>query len=80
MVDKAADEIASFAELAAESGHTGQHWDLVFVSSMSGRGGVAPNSDEADQPLRLMVQAIHEGRVADFAVFDREGTPLGFVL
>ncbi|MBN8737535.1 MAG: ribonucleotide reductase subunit alpha [Xanthomonadales bacterium] len=78
-VDKMPDEIASFARLAAESEQTGQHWDIVFVGGLEGRGGIAPNSDEADQPLRFMVNAIHDGRVGEFAAFDREGHAIRFV-
>lgn len=72
-VDKAPSEVASFEALAAESANTGLDWDLLFVSSLSGRAGIAPGSDEAAQPLRFMVNAINNGRVADFAVFDRDG-------
>lgn len=78
-VDKLPEEVAGFAALAAESGQTGQHWDIVFVGSLDGRAGVAPNSDEADQPLRFMVNAINDGRVSEFAAFDREGHALRFV-
>ncbi|MGH8214951.1 MAG: ribonucleotide reductase subunit alpha [Rhodanobacteraceae bacterium] len=78
-VDKSPDEIADFASLVEESGRTGQHWDIVFVGSLEGRGGVAPNSDEADQPLRFMVNAINDGRVSEFAAFDRDGHPLRFL-
>ncbi|TAN07956.1 MAG: ribonucleotide reductase subunit alpha [Rhodanobacteraceae bacterium] len=78
-VDKAPQDIASFAVLVEESEQTGQHWDIVFVGSLEGRGGVAPNSDEADQPLRFMVNAINDGRVGEFAAFDRAGNALRFV-
>ncbi len=78
-VDKAPHEVASFAALVTESETTGQHWDIVFVGSLEGRGGIAPNRDEADQPLRFMVNAIHDGRVGEFAAFDRAGNALRFV-
>lgn len=78
-VDKAPHEIAGFAALAAESEHTGQHWDVVFVGSLEGRGGIPPNGDEADQPLRFMVNAINDGRVSEFAAFDRAGHAIRFV-
>ncbi len=78
LVDKLPEEVASFEALVAESEHTGQHWDIMFVSSMEGRGGIPPSSDEADQPLRFMITAINEGNVSDLAAFDREGTPLNF--
>lgn len=78
-VDKAPREVDSFAALAAESELAGQPWDIVFVGSLEGRGGIAPNSDEADQPLRFMVNAINDGRVGEFAAFDRSGHALRFV-
>lgn len=78
-VDKAPEEIDDFASLAAESDVTGVRWDVVFVASLAGRAGVAPNRDEADQPLRFMVHAINEGRVEQFAAFDRDGNALRFV-
>ncbi|KGM53772.1 ribonucleotide reductase subunit alpha [Lysobacter daejeonensis GH1-9] len=77
-VDKAPAEIASFDALAAESTTTGQNWDIVFVGSLAGRAGIAPSTDEAAQPLRFMVNAINNGRVSDFAAFDRNGEVLQF--
>lgn len=77
-VDKAPSEIASFETLVEESANTGLDWDVVFVASLSGRAGVAPSTDEAAQPLRFMVNAINNGRVAEFAAFDRAGNVLQF--
>lgn len=77
-VDKAADDIESFQMLVEESEKTGQPWDIVFVICLSGRAGVAPSADEAAQPLRFMVNAINNGRVAEFAAFDRAGNVLQF--
>lgn len=77
-VDKAPQDITSFAALAAESAATGQAWDLVFVAALDGRAGIAPSSDEAAQPLRLMVNAVNDGQISRFAAFDRDGTPVQF--
>ena len=77
-VDKAPADIASFEALVEESKTTGQDWDMVFVGSLSGRGGIAPNADEAAQPLRFMVNAINNGQVAQFATFNRQGEVLQF--
>ena len=77
-VDKAPDQGASFTALADESESTGQDWDMVFVGALAGRAGVVPSSDEAAQPLRFMVNAINNGRVSEFAAFDREGQVIGF--
>lgn len=72
-VDKLPDEVADFAALVNESMQTGVDWDIAFVGSLAGRGGIAPNSDEADQPLRLMLRQIEAGMIADFLTFDRAG-------
>lgn len=77
-VDKAPEDIASFAALVEESAATGQPWDIVFVASLSGCAGVPPSADEAVQPLHFMVNAINNGRVAEFAAFDRDGDVLQF--
>ena len=72
-VDKSPDEIVDFAMLAEESRQTGIDWDILFVAAMPGRGGHAPSSDEASQPLQLMVQAIKGGRIGEFLAVDRNG-------
>lgn len=77
-VDKLPAEVAGFQALAEESSATGIAWDLVFVAAMDGRAGFAPSSDEAARPLRLMVNAIHDGQIGRFAAFDRQGEPVQF--
>ena len=72
-VDKAPDDIDSFAALQEESTRTGIAWDVLFVASLPGRGGFAPSSDEAVQPLRMMVEAIKGGRIGEFLAVDRQG-------
>lgn len=72
-VDKLPEEIASFGALAEEARATGVTWQVLFVAAMSGRGGHAPNSDEAVQPLRLMVEQIKGGRIARFLAADTNG-------
>lgn len=77
-VDMTPEDITDFAALVAESEQTGLHWDVMFVGSLSGRGGIAPSDDEAEQPLRLMVAAINEGRIDGLAAFNRQGEVLSF--
>lgn len=72
-VDKLPDEIRDFSRLVEESRHTGQDWDIVFVSALDGRGGYAPNSDEAVQPLNMMVSKIQAGMIGDFIPFNQQG-------
>lgn len=77
-VDKTPDELDSFADLLAESKKTGQAWDVVFISTMSGHGGIAPNSDQAEQPLQMMVQSIQSGSINGFLAFNNTGDILEF--
>lgn len=72
-VDKRPEDIASFEALSAESAETGLAWDILFVAAMSGRAGVQPNQDEAVQPLNMMVNAVKNGRISQFAAIDRSG-------
>ncbi|MES3022953.1 MAG: ribonucleotide reductase subunit alpha [Pseudomonadota bacterium] len=77
-VDKTLEELGSFEELVAESRHTGADWDIVFVSSMSGRGGKAPASSEAEAPLNMMVTYIHTGEIGRFLAFAKDGELVKF--
>ncbi|AZT84990.1 ribonucleotide reductase subunit alpha [Marinobacter sp. NP-4(2019)] len=72
-VDKTPDEVSDFQALVEESRQTGQAWDVVFVAAMSGRGGMAPSSDEAQQPLTMMVESVRLGHVGNYLPLDREG-------
>jgi hypothetical protein len=72
-VDKLVGELGSFAELVEESRHTGAHWDLAFVTTMSGRDGKAPTSNDAEPSLKMMVAAIESGKFDRFLTFNRAG-------
>lgn len=72
-VDKTPDEIESFAALREESTRTGIDWDILFVAALPGRGGFAPSTDEAVQPLQMMVEAIKGGRIGEFLAVSRQG-------
>ena len=72
-VDKTPAEVADFSQLVDESRNTGQNWDVVFVAAMSGRGGVPPSSDEAQQPMTMMVESIRMGHVGNYLPLDVSG-------
>ncbi|MDN7124758.1 ribonucleotide reductase subunit alpha [Pseudidiomarina terrestris] len=72
-VDKLPQDVAEFSTLLAESERTGVDWDIAFIASMSGRAGQAPSSDEADQPLTLMVNKVKAGSIADFVTVNKQG-------
>lgn len=75
-VDKAPEDLGTFAALAEESRQFGQDWTIVFVAGLSGRGGRAPTSTEADQSLQRMIEAIKTGAFGSFMPFDRQGNPM----
>ncbi len=77
-VDKLPEELADFAGLLAEAERTGVAWDLVFAAGLAGRVGLAPSSDEAEQPLKMMVGAIEAGSIGNFIAFDRDGQAVSF--
>lgn len=77
-VDKLPEEINDFASLLAESKHTGKTWDVVFVTSMSGQGGVAPSSDAASRPLDMMVESLRNGNIGNYLAFNPAGELLQF--
>lgn len=72
-VDKTPAEAASFGALVEESQATGQHWDMLFVAAMAGRGGAAPSSEEAEQPLNQMVESIRTGHLGHYLAMTRAG-------
>ncbi len=72
-VDKTPEEAPDFGALVEESRATGQSWDAVFIAAMSGRGGMAPSTDEAQQPLTMMVESIRLGHIGNYLPLDIEG-------
>lgn len=72
-VDKLPQELSSFESLVEESRQTGKNWNIVFVSSLSGRAEIAPGSDEAVASLELMIQAVKNGAIGNFLAFNRNG-------
>lgn len=73
-VDKLPAEQPHFDGLVSESKNTGIDWDIVFVTTMSGRAGIAPGSDEATQALKMMVESVKQGTIGNFLALDRTGT------
>lgn len=72
-VDKTPQEVSEFSVLVEESRNTGQAWDVVFVAAMSGRGGILPSSDEAQQPMTMMVESIRLGNIGNYLPLDASG-------
>jgi hypothetical protein len=75
-VDKAPEDLDTFAALVEESSHFGQDWAVVFVASLSGRDGHTPTSAAADQSLQRMIESIKTGSLGSYITFDRQGEPM----
>jgi hypothetical protein len=77
-VDKALNELGSFSDLVAESRLTGQDWKVVFVACLPGRFGSMPTSEEAQEPLKKMVDSIRNGAISNYLAYDSDGNQLQF--
>ena len=77
-VDKAPDELTTFAALAEESRASGPEWAIVFVAGLAGHAGRVLTHDDAEGPLQRMVDAIKAGSHRSFVPFDRDGQPVLF--
>ncbi|MEO8754375.1 MAG: ribonucleotide reductase subunit alpha [Casimicrobiaceae bacterium] len=77
-VDKAPDELTTFAALARESEASGPGWAIVFVAGVAGHDGRTLTHDDAEVPLQRMVDAIKAGSHGSFIPFDRDGQPVLF--
>ena len=73
-VDKRPDELASFAMLVEESNQFGSNvWGIVFAAALSGTANRAPTSEDAEEPLQRMVEAIKRGEHGSYIPFDAQG-------
>ncbi|MDH5358338.1 MAG: ribonucleotide reductase subunit alpha [Gammaproteobacteria bacterium] len=78
-VDKRLDELSAFSALVAEAQNMEQDWQIVLIGCLSGANGNFPSSDEAEQPLMKMVQAVQNGGdLSKYLAFDKNGTLLQF--
>jgi hypothetical protein len=78
-VDKALDELGSFSDLVAEAEKMEQDWQMVLIACLSGKYGIAPNSNEAELPLKVMMQTVLDGGdLSKYLAFDKEGTLIQF--
>lgn len=75
-VDKRPEELSSFAALVQESRQFGHNWGLVFAAAMSGPPNRAPTTEDAEEPLQRMVEAIKQGKINAFIPFDPQGQPV----
>ena len=78
-VDKTLDELSNFADLVTESEKINGDWQIVLIASLGGQNGAVPSSDDATEPLKMMVQTVETGgNLSQFLAFDKDGQPIQF--
>ena len=78
-VDKNLSDLSNFADLVVESKQMDQDWDMVLVACLSGHNDQFPTSEEAKEPLKMMVQAVQNGAdLSKYLAFDKSGDLLQF--
>lgn len=78
-VDKDITELTNFTDLITESEQMEQDWSMVLVACLSGMNGIPPTSEQAEQPLKMMVQTVQNGGdLSKYLAFDRQGVLLHF--
>ena len=75
-VDKALDELSTFAAFAQEAEQFSLDWVIVFAASLSGRNGTPPSAADAEEPIKRMVAMIKAGDVRSLLAFNRQGEPV----
>jgi hypothetical protein len=78
-VDKTLGELSTFSALVTEAERIEKDWQIVLVAGLAGKNGVAPSSDEAEDPLKMMLHTVENGGdLSKYMSFDREGEPVQF--
>lgn len=78
-VDKDLDDLTDFDDLVTESKQMEQQWNLVLIACLSGVNGMHPTAEQAEEPLKMMVQAVQNGgSLSKYLAFDKKGDLLQF--
>lgn len=73
-MDKRPDELASFNQLVEEASQFGPNpWGIMFAAALSGSMNRVPSSEDAEEPLQRMVEAIKRGEHGGYIPFDTQG-------
>ncbi|MDC9728425.1 MAG: hypothetical protein PSN04_03715 [Methyloprofundus sp.] len=78
-VDKDLAELTNFADLVEESKQMQQDWSIVLIACLAGKNGIPATSEDAEQPLKTMFEAVQNGgSLAKYLAFDKQGDLLNF--
>ncbi|MEO8847511.1 MAG: ribonucleotide reductase subunit alpha [Casimicrobiaceae bacterium] len=77
-VDKDPHTLTTFEALNAESLHTGNAWQVLFVAGLSGMKMTLPSESQIARALDEMVESVRQGSIDRYAAYDVRGEPLSF--
>lgn len=78
-VDKDVADLTSFTDLVTESKEMGQEWCIVLIAGLSGKNGKPPTAEDAEKPLKTMINAVQSGKdLSAYMALDLEGNPVRF--
>lgn len=77
-VDKQVGELDTFDHLAEEAQHMGQPWDVLLITTLSGKDGRLPDAQQTDLALNKMLGAIQQGQMDRLLAFDRRGDLMSY--
>ena len=78
-VDKDVEELTTFENLVAESEEMGKEWQIVLMAGLAGKNGNVPTSEDAEEPLKSMVNMVQNGGdLSSYMALDKEGYPIKF--
>ncbi len=78
-VDKAPDEVSSFADLVVEADAMSKEWEIILVAGLGGNDGQEPRQEDITASLESMVKVVQSaGDFSRFMAFGRDGLPLYF--
>jgi hypothetical protein len=76
-VDKLPEELESFEMLVKEADTMSKEWDFIFISTLSGKDGNPPTSQDADPFLEKMSnQLLDGGDFSGYIILDRMERPV----
>ena len=78
-VDKSLEELTDFPDLVAESKQMNQDCSIILIACLSEKNGLPTTTEEVEQSLKMMVQAVHDGSAfSKYLAFDKQGVLLSF--
>lgn len=76
MLDRAPEEMGSFADLVQEASQFSRDWRVLFIAALSSKNPVDLSDDSVNAALQTMTERIHQGDLGHYLPLDREGNAI----